>query len=79
MGNASNVPLSHHPTSKNAKGSQENEAAVSGAGESLVLLGVLRVEQLHVCEGEEPFPPVDFSFPLPVYVHPRHLHNISNL
>lgn len=78
MGNASNVPLSPHPTSKNANGSQEDEAAVRGQ-ESLALLGVLGVEELHVREREEPFPPVDFSFPLPVYVHPRHLHNVSNL
>lgn len=28
MGNANNVPLSHHPTSNNANDSQENEAAV---------------------------------------------------
>lgn len=32
-----------------------------------------------MCEREEPFATVDFSFPLPVYVHPRHLHNVSNL
>lgn len=79
MGNASNVPLSHHPTSEDAMGARRMEQHWGGQGQSLVLLGVLRVKQLHVCEREEPFPPVDFSFPLPVYVHPRHLHNISNL
>lgn len=50
-----------------------------GQRESFVLLRVLRVKYFDMCEWEEPFSTIDFSFPLTVYVHPCNLHNVSNL
>lgn len=46
---------------------------------SLIVIRILRVNDFHMCEWEKTFSTIYFAFPLAVYVHPCHFHNVTHL
>lgn len=50
-----------------------------GQWQSLIFIWVLRVNDFDVSEGEKPFAPIDFTFPLAIYIHPCDFHNVTDL
>lgn len=72
--------ISNHRTSNDAQDSQKKEAAMQRwASKSFIFIRILRVNYFDVCEGEEPFSTMHFSFPLTIDIHPCDLHNVTNL
>uniref|UniRef100_A0A2D4P2J4 Uncharacterized protein n=1 Tax=Micrurus surinamensis TaxID=129470 RepID=A0A2D4P2J4_MICSU len=72
--------INNHRTSNDAQDSQKKEAAMQRwASRSFIFIGILRINYFDVCEGEEPFSSMDFSFPLTIDIHPCDLHNVTNL
>lgn len=65
------------PTPKETGG--QKEAAAGTAQQSLVVIGVLRIKDFNMCEGEKPLAPIHLTFPLAVDIHPCDFHNVTNL
>lgn len=65
------------PTSKET--GRQKEAAAGTAQQSLAVIGVLRVKDFNMCEGEKPLAPIHLAFPLAVDIHPCDFHNVTNL
>jgi hypothetical protein len=65
------------PTSKETD--RQKEAAAGTAQQSLVVIGVLRVKDFNMCEGEKPLAPIHLAFPLAIDIHPCDFHNVTNL